>query len=84
MDLFKISKYQSKYENILFFGKIVYETIKKPMTVDGIFHSVEKNLPFVMSPDIESMVLRSLCFLYYSGLIIIDGNNIKRSEGSDS
>jgi hypothetical protein len=80
MDLFKINKYQSKYENILFLAKIVYETIKNPMTIDAIFQSLEKRLSFDISPDIESMVMLSLSFLHSIELIDIDGNNIKRSQ----
>lgn len=80
MDFFKINKYQSKYENVLFVAKVAYESIDKPMTIDGIFQSLAKQLPMEITPDVESIIMMSISFLYSLDLVSIEDSNIKRSE----
>ncbi len=79
MDLYKTNKYQSKYENLLYMSRKVFEIIEKPITIDILFYKLEKQVPFTITPEFESIIFLSLGFLYSVGLIDFQENHIQRS-----
>ena len=79
MDFFLISKYHSKYENVLFVAKTIYSCLDQPLTVDKIFRAVNVKFDLHESLEYEKVTSLSLLFLYAVGLIEVDSGLIKRS-----
>lgn len=80
MDLFFTSKYQSKYENILFVSKCLYDLLKKPQGIDSLFKKFEEKTGEAISCEYEQTLLLSLCFLFSVDLIELHENKIRRTE----
>lgn len=79
MDYFKISKYQSKYENPIYLSPIIYRLTTKPITLDQLCLKLEKNLKLSLSPELESTIFLSICFMYSVNMIENkDGNLVRK------
>ncbi len=80
MDFFLISKYHSKYENVLYVAKTIYSCLDQPLTVDKVFNAINRKFALNESLEYEKVTSLSLLFLYVIGLIDVDSGLIKRSD----
>lgn len=80
MDIYKINKFQAKYENPIYVCKLLYELLNKPMLVDSLFKKFEKETGEIISCEYEQTLLLSLCFMYTIGMIENVDNRIRRCE----
>ena len=80
MDLYKTNKFQSKYENILFVSKLLYELINKPISVDLLFKKFEVKTGGPITYEYEQTLLLSLCFMFSTSLIRVEDNKIGRCK----
>ena len=78
MDIFKVSKVQSKYENPVYVAKILYDLLKTPKLVDQLFNAFEKKTGEVISYEYEQTLYLTLCFMYSTGMIITNDLKIMR------
>ncbi|WP_312648980.1 ABC-three component system middle component 6 [Aminipila sp.] len=80
MDIYKINKFQAKYENPIYVGKLLHGLLNKPMIIDSLFQKFEKTTGEVISWEYEQILLLSLCFMYSIGMIENVDNKIRRCE----
>lgn len=78
MDYFKLSKYQSKYDNPVYLSKILYECLTKPMSIDKLFYKASKKIDKLWSVNVEQAMLLALCFSYGIGIIIFQDGLLQR------
>ncbi|WP_136710996.1 ABC-three component system middle component 6 [Clostridium tyrobutyricum] len=78
IDCFKINKYQSIDENILYIGMNLYNILKRPQHIDVVFkkYSIDNNLE--LGINLERLLYLALTFLYSVGMIEISGKLLRR------
>lgn len=80
MDLYLVNKFQSKHENIMYVGKMLYDLLNKPLEIDELFDKFSKIANKKITKDYEEILILSLCFMYLSNMVEIDGNKLRRIE----
>lgn len=80
MDLFIANKYQSKYENIMYVSKYLYDLLNKPMGIDVLFKKFEDKTGETITCEYEQTLMLSLCFLFSIELTELTDNKIRRNK----
>lgn len=78
IDCFKVNKYQSIDEHILYIAMKVSNLIDKPQHIDVIFDKYSKESGIELSLNLERLLYLALTFLFSIGMVEIDGNMIRR------
>lgn len=80
MDFFKMDKYQSIEENLLYDAKVLYKLLKKgkSMHIDELFDLFIEEQGVTLSLNIERILYLALTFLYAHNLIAFNTNMVKR------
>ncbi|WP_222666467.1 hypothetical protein [Clostridium botulinum] len=78
IDCFKINKYQSVDENILYIAMHLYKLLNKAEHIDILFDKYSKEKNIELSVNLERLLYLALTFLYSIGMIGAKGNLIRR------
>lgn len=78
IDCFKVNKYQSIDEHILYIAMNIYKILEKPQHIDVIFDKYSKESGIELSLNLERLLYLALTFLFSVGMVDIDGNMVRR------
>ena len=80
IDCFKINKYQSVDENILYIAMQLYKLLSKAEHIDTLFDKYSKERNIELSVNLERLLYLALTFLYMIGMIETKDNLIRRIQ----
>lgn len=80
IDCFKLNKYQSIEENILYIGMRIYKMLDKPKHIDVLFEKYSKENAIELSINLERLLYLALTFLFSIGMVEMNENLIRRTK----
>jgi hypothetical protein len=78
IDCFKMNKYQSVDENILYMSMQIYKLLDKSEHIDTLFDKYSKKQNTNLSVNLERLLYLALTFLYSIGMVETKGNLVRR------
>lgn len=78
IDCFKVNKYQSIDEHILYISMNIYKILNKPQHIDVIFDTYSKENNIELSINLERLLYLALTFLFSLGVVEVSENMVRR------
>ncbi|MGL5715524.1 MAG: ABC-three component system middle component 6 [Paraclostridium sp.] len=78
IDCFKVNKYQSIDEHILYIAMNIYKILDKPEHIDLIFDRYSRVNNVDLSINLERLLYLALTFLFSLGLVEVSENMVRR------
>ncbi len=78
IDCFRVNKYQSIDEHILYIAMNIYKILDKPEHIDLIFDKYSKANNVELSINLERLLYLALTFLFSLGLVEMSENMVRR------
>lgn len=78
IDCFKINKYQSIDEHILYIAMNIYKILDNPEHIDLIFDRYSRVNNVDLSINLERLLYLALTFLFSLGLVEVSENMVRR------
>ena len=80
IDCFKVNKYQSIDEQILYISMNIYRILEKPHYIDEVFEKYSKENKIELSINLERLLYLALTFLFSLDIIDTSENMIRRKK----
>lgn len=80
IDCFKVNKYQSIDEHILYISMNIYKILEKPQHIDEVFDKYSRQNGLELSVNLERLLYLALTFLFSLDIVDISENMIRRKK----